>query len=62
MDPSWMEANRLSAEYINKVVEFLQFGKRNLLDNNGFFIVFVFVVRIQKNMERKKYLNDLCYD
>lgn len=32
-----MEANRLSAEYINKVVEFLQFGKRNLLNNNGFF-------------------------
>ncbi|XP_057422588.1 uncharacterized protein LOC130716624 [Lotus japonicus] len=37
MDRSWMRANRLSDEFDNGVVEFLEFAEKNLPNNNGLF-------------------------
>jgi len=38
MDRSWMRANRLSEEFDNGVIEFLQFAEQNLPNNDGLFL------------------------
>lgn len=44
-----MKVNRLSVEYMNRVVEFLQLTKRNLPDNNENVIVLVFFWNMNKH-------------
>lgn len=56
MNLSWMKANRLSVEYMNEMIIFLQFGERNLSENNGIFLLpLCFFVGIQNIIERKKH-------
>lgn len=43
-----MKVNRLSVEYENEVVEFLQFAEINLSDNNEIFIVLLFLWEYEK--------------
>lgn len=50
-----MKANRLSGEYENEVVQFLEFIERNILDNKGIFYCPCKICGIRKNMEMKKH-------
>lgn len=37
MDLSWIKFNRLSDEYENEIIQFLDFSKKNISDNKGLF-------------------------
>lgn len=62
MDRSWMKVGRLSLVYDKRVLEFLKFSGKNVLDNNGIFYCPCVVCGNIRKWSKKVILHHLCCD